>query len=379
MKKFIKTHIPFLVMSLLLLLMIVFLIVLNVLKNDTQIAEQWTRTFGRNYTKVMSQINKNFPFSLTEFINIGAIFFGVIWLGWGFSLLGNGKIWPFINRVMMIVLMIVGSVTMHYASIGMAYTRAPLPIDGYTGEIKKEDFKQIATYFVQDYNYCIQTLGIDEKGEIIMPYSREDLALKVRLEFNKLNDDYFSKTVAHPKELMTSGLYTTVGIVGMYYGAFGEANYSSYCTNAELPFTMAHELCHSIGVLREDDAQFVAFYVLSTSDDPLLRYAAYHETFNSILSITTMTGVDTDYAEVGSLICSEIRANYKYIYNHWKGKMFLADLGDKINDWYLKTFSQEKGTVSYQDTKPVIDEHEQVIYLSNYQRIYFKIYYDNHN
>ena len=365
-------------MSLLLVLMIVFLIVMSALKTNAHIAEQWTRTFGRTYTKVMSDVNRFYPFSLTEFINIGAIIFGFIWLGWGFSLLGNGKVWPFINRVLMVTLMIVGSITAFNAACGMAYTREAMPIERYKGEIKKEDFKAIATYFVEDYNNCIHELGIDEKGEIIMPYSREDMIAKIRLEFNKLDNDYFSKNVAHPKELITSGLFTTVGIVGMYYGVLGEANYSSYCTNAELPFTICHELCHSIGVLREDDAQLLSFYLLSTSDDPLLRYSAYFHTIDSIMSLVMLSGVEGEYQEVRDLLCDEIYDNHYYIYQHWKGKMFLMDLGDKINDWYLKTFGQKNGTVSYVDTKPVVDEHEQVIVLSNYQSIYFKIYYDNH-
>ena len=58
--------------------------------------------------------------------------------------------------------------------------------------------------------------------------------------------------------------------------------------------------------------------------------------------------------------------------------MFLYDLGNAINDWYLKTFSQKKGTSSYNDTPTEIDPGGFVITLSNYQSIYFKIYYDNH-
>ena len=365
-------------MSFILLLMIVFLIVMSVLQKDVQIAERWTRTFGRQYTKAMSIFNSNFLFSITEASAIIVIISCVFFLGWGFSFLGNKKVWPFVHRAMMVTLIIVGGVTMYNASVGFAYTRAALPIEGYKGEIKKEDFRAIAEYFVEDYNNCAKELGIDEKGELIMPYKYEDMVAKIRLEFNKLNDDYFSDTVAHPKELATSGLFTTVGIVGMYFGVLGEANYSTFSTNAELPFCIAHELCHSIGVMREDDAQFLSFYLLSTSTDPLLRYSAYYNTINSILGITFYTGNSDDYDEVRNQICDEIKINYRYIYNHWKNKMFLYDLGNAINDWYLKTFSQKKGTSSYNDTPTEVDPSGFVITLSNYQSIYFKIYYDNH-
>ena len=377
MKKFIKNHIPFLIMSFILLLMIVFLIVMGVLQQNPKIAEAWTRGFGREYTKAMSYFNMNFLFSVTEVSFFIVLLSCVFFLGWGFSFLGNKKVWPFVHRALMVTLIVVGTITMYNASVGFAYTREALPIEGYTGEIKKDDFKAIATYFVEDYNNCVNELGIDEKGELKMPYSREDLIAKVRLEFNKLHDDYFSKTVAHPKPLGTSGLFNTVGIVGMYFGVLGEVNYNTYSTNAELPFYICHELCHSLGVMREDDAQFLAFYLLSNSDDALLRYSAYYNTISSIISITHYSDNKDDYSEVAGMISQDIKKNYHYIYEHWKGKMFLADLGDKINDWYLKLFSQPKGTISYDDTPTETDPSGNVIVLSNYQSIYFKIYYDN--
>ncbi len=357
--------------------MIAFLIVMSVLQKNPKIAEAWTRGFGRQYTKSMSDFNKLFPFSITEFSFIVVVCSCVFFIGWGFSFLGNKKVWPFVHRALMVALIITGAVTMYNASVGFAYTREALPIEGYKGEIKKEDFKGIAKYFVEDYNYCVNELGIDEKGELKMPYSYEDMIAKIRLEFSKLNNDYFSKTVAHPKALGTSGLFNTVGIVGMYFGVLGEANYNTYATNAELPFYITHELCHSIGVMREDDAQLLSFYLLATSDDVLLRYSAYWNTIQRILDIARHTDVDTDYNDVVNLISNDIKVNNRYIYEHWKGKMFLMELGDKINNWYLKTFSQTSGTTSYDDTPTGIDPSGNIITLSNYQSIYFKIYYDN--
>ena len=376
MKKFIKNHIPFLIMTFILLLMIAFLIVMAVLKNNVQIAEAWTRGFGRNYTRAMSEFNKNFLFSVTEASFFIVLLSCVFFLGWGFSFLGNKKVWPFVHRALMVTLIVVGTITMYNASVGMAYNRAPMPIEGYEGEIKKEDFRQIATYFVEDYNKCVKDLGIDEKGEIKTKDTQEDIIAKVRLEFNKLNNDYFSSTVAHPKELATSGLFNTVSIVGMYFGVLGEVNYNSYATKAELPFYIAHELCHSIGVMREDDAQLLSCYLLTTSDDPLLRLSGYWNTIDRIIDITRLTDNKDDYKEVNNLICDEIWTNYSYVYNHWKGKTFLSDFGDKVNDWYLKTFGQKSGTSSYDDTPTEVDPGGNVIALSNYQSIYFKIYYD---
>ena len=56
MKNFLRKHIPFLIMSALLLMMVVFLIIMLALKNNQAIAEQWTRTFGRNYVEAFAEL-----------------------------------------------------------------------------------------------------------------------------------------------------------------------------------------------------------------------------------------------------------------------------------------------------------------------------------
>ena len=377
MKTFIKKHIPFLIMSFVLLLEIIFLIVISILKNNTAIAEAWTRNFGRGYTTLFGKINENVPFSITEVSMIIVIISCIIFLAWGFSLLGTKKPWGFIHRLLMIGIIVIGTVAMYNASVGMAYNRKAMPIDRYTGEIKTEEFVQIATYFVEDCNKCADEMRFDDEGEIILPFKKEHINDLLKKEYAKLDNDYFSSYTPTAKALGSSPLFTSVAIVGMFFAVLGEANYNTYSTNAELPFYIAHEMAHGKGVMREDDAQLLAMQICLKSEEPLLRYSAYYNTLDSILRILDYTENEEDYDNVKSLISDKVWKNYSYIYKHWKGKMFLADFGDKVNDWYLKTFGQKGGTSSYEDTDTDVDpETGKVVYLSNYQSIYFKIYYD---
>lgn len=380
MKSFVKKHIPFLVMTLLLLLMIVFLVVINILKQNPNIAEQWTRGFGRAYTSFFGVANQAVPFSLTEVSFLVSIISCVVFLAWGFCLIGLKQYWAAIHRFLMVALVITGTLTMYSASVGMAYTRKALPIEKYEGEVNKEELKDIATYFVNDLNKCANQLKFDENGEVIMPYSKETLLYKLRDEFKRLPDNgYYSKYVPLAKELRTSGIFTSVGIVGVYFGVLGEANYNSYSTNAELPFYAIHELAHGTGVMREDDAQLVATYLCLTSEDYYLRYSCYYNTIDRIMNLVTYSDNPNDYNDVKKLINDKVWKNYSYIYNHWKGKCFIQELGDKINDWYLKSFGQKGGTSSYIDTDTEVDEKTKKIYLSQYQHIYVKYYYDLKN
>lgn len=334
MKLFLRKHIPFLIMTSLWLLMVIFLIVMAILKQNPSIAESWTKSFGRSYTTAFAMFNETFPFSLTEVSFIVSIISCVVFLAWGFCLLGNRQIWSAIHRFLMVALVITGTITMYSASVGMAYTRKALPIEKYKGEVKKEELKDIASYFVNDMNECIDKLGVDENGEVKMPYSKSTLIYKLRDEFSRLgNDDYYGKFVPKAKELQTSGIFTSFGIVGVYFGVLGEANYNNYSTNAELPFYITHELAHGVGVMREDDAQLVATYLCLTSDDCYLRYSCYYNTIDRIMELSRYSDEEKAYDDVKSLINDKVWSNFSYIYKHWKGKMFVADLGDKINDW----------------------------------------------
>lgn len=377
MKTFIKKHVPFLVMTSLLLLMIIFLIVLAILKKNPSIAEGWTRSFGRGYTAFFGMANETVPFSVTEVSFIVSILSCVVFLAWGFCLLGLKHYWAAVHRFLMVALVITGALTMYSASVGMAYTRKALPIERYEGEVQKEEVKDIATYFVNDMNACADKLEFDDNGEVKMPYSTQTLLYKLRDEFRRLPDNgYYGKYIPKAKELQTSGIFTSFGIVGVYFGVLGEANYNNYATNAELPFYITHELAHGAGVMREDDAQLVATYLCLTSEDYYLRYSCYYNTIDRILNLVTYSDDENAYNDVRKQINDKCWKNFTYIYNHWKGKTFMADLGNKINDWYLKSFGQKGGTSSYNDNDPSEDPVTQKIYLSHYQSIYVKQYYD---
>ena len=107
MVNFIRKHIPFLIMCTVLLIMIVALALLLVIKNIPALAELWTRTVARGYITLFGRFNENMDFSFTEVSFFIVVISLIVYLAWGFSLLGNKKYWDFIHRVMMIVLVLV--------------------------------------------------------------------------------------------------------------------------------------------------------------------------------------------------------------------------------------------------------------------------------
>ena len=72
-----------------------------------------------------------------------------------------------------------------------------------------------------------------------------------------------------------TGLLAKVGTRGVVSPWTLEAHVDFDLPPFLLPFTAAHEKAHLAGFARERDANFVAWYALTRSDDPRLRYAGY--------------------------------------------------------------------------------------------------------
>ena len=104
------------------------------------------------------------------------------------------KPWYAINRLLIIGITALTVVVTYNATAGMAYKRKSLPIEKYKDEVKREELKDIASYFVNDWNYCADQLEFNEKGEIILPYKKKELIKRLRNEYKKLDDNsYFNK------------------------------------------------------------------------------------------------------------------------------------------------------------------------------------------
>ena len=148
-------------------------------------------------------------------------------------------------------------------------------------------------------------------------------------------------------------------------------------TNGEHPFTLAHELAHSKGVMRENDAQLLAAYICLNSEDYFIRYSGYLYTFSSILNLMNYTGVKDDYSNMYKQMDKNILANYRYINKFWDEHNLLEAIGEFFNNLYLNLFGKES-TDDYQDPPPQVDDSTQEItHFSRYQQLMFQKYTRN--
>ena len=147
-------------------------------------------------------------------------------------------------------------------------------------------------------------------------------------------------------------------------------------TKVNLPFTIAHELAHNKGVMREDDANKLAFYVCLNSESPYLRYSAYTSYFYQMKSMASGTYLTESEREGLHPLDPAFNKTQSYVYNFWKKHNLLEDIGNWFNDLYIKSSGVKEGTSSYNGgTESEYDPTTHKLHPSLYQKLFFEKYY----
>jgi hypothetical protein len=158
---------------------------------------------------------------------------------------------------------------------------------------------------------------------------------------------------ARPKALILEGITARLGIAGIYSPFTAEPNYLDIMPGFDLPFTMAHEMAHARGFAREDEADFVAFVICTSSDEARIRYSGY---LSGLRVLSALFSVDRErYKEVAKLLEAGPRRDLKERYEFWGRYNGSATyLGTRVNDLYLKANGIKSGVRNYNDAVSLI-------------------------
>ena len=77
------------------------------------------------------------------------------------------------------------------------------------------------------------------------------------------------------KKIHFSFFMSQTGTMGIYMPMFEEATVNAHMVDAVLPYCYCHELTHTRGIIREDEANFFGFMAAINSDNPDIRYSGY--------------------------------------------------------------------------------------------------------
>ena len=315
-------------------------------------AEFFTRYPGQGVRWLLAKLSSAFPFSLAEtlIIAIPVFFAGVIYASVRLSNIRKkwfGGVMRGLVSVLLVILITFGF------GFGPAYFRRTLAqnIGLEDAPVSGEDLFATAVWLTENINDLLPLVIFGEGGESHMTVSFYELADRVNEAFGKYaaDKDYISHFSSEVKPVALSRYMTYTHISGVYAFFTGEANVNFNYPDFVVPYTIAHEMSHQRGIAREDEANFVAFLVCISSDDPFIRYSGYVNVLREVMSALGRS--DKDLYDVyrkryyPSAVASEMSA-YSRFFEPYR-ESTAAKVVSKTNDVYLKSQSVKAGERSY--------------------------------
>lgn len=236
-------------------------------------------------------------------------------------------------------------------SFGMGYHTSSLDkkLDLDKKTVSAAELAATAEWLIENVNAGVDNVEFADKSSSISPHSIREMNLLLLDSYDKLDDEYEFLPSLHSfvKPVMLSEPMTYTHISGVYTYFTGEANVNTNCPDYSMPYTAAHELAHQRGIAREDEANFIAFLVCTSSDDSYIKYCGYMNLLEYVLNALYSADKDlweATYKKLDNRAIYEMIA-YNNFYEPYRDNV-IGEVSGAINDAYLQANGTE-GSVSY--------------------------------
>ena len=216
------------------------------------------------------------------------------------------------------------------------------------GEYSKEELTAATKYYMAGAVQYAGQVERNAEGQMVKKFDSWSEAAGKCYETLSLQYPVLSGSTAPVKKAaITWYLMSKMGYTGVFVDFTAESTVNPDTFSVSLPYTMCHEVDHRCTVAGEDEANFAAFLACDASSDPDFRYSGYYSAFvycyNALYKTdkASAQALWTDGMELLKADCSAANVHY----DQYEGKV--QDAAQKVNDTYLKTFSEESGVQSY--------------------------------
>ena len=338
-------------------------VILTLLSGSSEVCEFFATTFARAWIYVFGHIFSVLPFSAYELFLIAAIVLAIVFVVYLFVFWVKRKWNRLLSMTLIAIITVFTFLNIYTATATMTYNRCELPDEIYTryssNDLTFDEALELANIIIDGANEAYEQTEHNSAGNIVYPFSFDELCNMMKDEYKCLDNKYFSSYTPSGKRIINKTIMSELHITGVFFAPFGEANINGNENNLYLPQTLAHEIAHSKGVMREYQADIVSYYVLLQSNNQYLRYGAYVKCLSAALNIVSLyPDSQSEYDNLQSRIDDRIfleRKNYSEFYGQFH---HLDDLGEFFNDLYLKLQKQPDGTGSYVKPGEIIDTGE---------------------
>lgn len=213
----------------------------------------------------------------------------------------------------------------------------------------EDDLFSLCMRLTDEANALRGKVMTDESGIFMLNPDSDDVFTRVQEAYSFAGKDYplISRSVYKAKPVSSSRLMSSAGISGVFMPVLSEANANVDQPDIALPFTAAHETAHYLGFARENEANFWAYIVCSSSENSDIRYSGTVNALMYCLSAAKKAAPER-YSDLTDRFSEGLRADIVNYTDYWKDyRGAAADIFTDLNDAYLKFNAQEDGVLSY--------------------------------
>lgn len=192
-------------------------------------------------------------------------------------------------------------------------------------------------------------VGEDASGVMRLKSDFSGTARAAREAFGVLAQEYtiFPAYAITPKPVLNSRFMSRMQLTGEFTLFTFEANINTDAPDYSIPATMCHELAHTRGFMREDEANFIGYLACINSDSSEFQYSGI------MLALIHASNrlYETDqklYRTVASTFSDGVRRDFADNNAYWaQFEGPVAKVSDAVNNAYLVINNQNDGVKSY--------------------------------
>jgi len=340
-----------------LILLVPFSILLTILAHGNPAATErwfsmgfyrfWTETFGRLFGWI--------PFSVSQFLIILLPIGAVVYIGYTVWCLiaKKGKRKEYSLRFVANTACTLGILAILFTlGAGLNYGRLELS-DSLGLDVRPSSTQELAALteeLVAEVNRLAPLVARNEHGHmVIAARSYTALSTQAREIFRNAGENIplLRGYVPHSKPILYSHFMSRLRIAGVFSPFTLEAHVNVHMLDYHIPSTMLHELAHIRGIMREDEANFIAWLVGKDSGNYCFMYSSAMMALSYAANALFRANREEHsriMAELHYYVRLDRHANWEY-WQQFTGP--LAEISQNVNDAYLRANRQEDGVQSY--------------------------------
>jgi hypothetical protein len=236
---------------------------------------------------------------------------------------------------------------------GFNYARQPLgdTLSLDTSPATVQELYATCEAIIANTNALREQVPENEDGVFTPGQPRDDIMRSTRALYDHAaeitGNGFLGGSFGRAKPVLYSVGLSWTHITGVYFPFTAEANVNNDGPDLLFAATCLHETAHQRGFSREDEANFLAYYVSSYSDD---ASAAYSGAMLALIhAMNQLYSADSDkYFALRATYSEELNRDLEAYSAYWRQfESPVSETAETINNNFLKANMQQDGVKSY--------------------------------